>query len=53
MQPLTNLDAVGVPLPDADIDTDQIVPARFMHRRRVDYGRRPNCYAARLALAEN
>lgn len=39
MQPLTTLDAVAVPLPAADIDTDQIVPARFMHARRLDYGR--------------
>jgi 3-isopropylmalate/(R)-2-methylmalate dehydratase small subunit len=28
-----------VPLPAADIDTDQILPARFMHARRIDYGR--------------
>ncbi|CAG9257378.1 3-isopropylmalate dehydratase small subunit [Paraburkholderia unamae] len=39
MQPLTTLDAVAVPLPAADIDTDQILPARFMHARRTDYGR--------------
>ncbi|WP_233838890.1 3-isopropylmalate dehydratase small subunit [Paraburkholderia sp. ZP32-5] len=39
MQPLTTLDAVAVPLPAADIDTDQILPARFMHARRDDYGR--------------
>ncbi|GGF50694.1 3-isopropylmalate dehydratase small subunit [Aliidongia dinghuensis] len=39
MRPLTQLEAIGVPLPAADIDTDQIVPARFMHVRRVDYGR--------------
>jgi 3-isopropylmalate/(R)-2-methylmalate dehydratase small subunit len=39
MQPLTQLDAPGVPLPAEDIDTDQILPARFMHARRVDYGR--------------
>jgi len=36
---LTTLDAVAVPLPAADIDTDQILPARFMHARRDDYGR--------------
>ncbi|BBQ00766.1 3-isopropylmalate dehydratase small subunit [Burkholderia sp. SFA1] len=39
MQPLTRLDAPGVPLHAADIDTDQILPARFMHARRIDYGR--------------
>ncbi|MEM5365174.1 3-isopropylmalate dehydratase small subunit [Paraburkholderia azotifigens] len=39
MQPLTQLDAPGVPLPAEDIDTDQILPARFMHARRVDYGK--------------
>lgn len=39
MQPLTQLDAIAAPLPAADIDTDQIVPARFMHAQRVDYGR--------------
>ncbi|MDR5758997.1 3-isopropylmalate dehydratase small subunit [Caballeronia sp. LZ035] len=39
MQALTQLDAIGVPLPAADIDTDQILPARFMHARRIDYGR--------------
>ncbi|SAL00291.1 isopropylmalate isomerase small subunit [Caballeronia pedi] len=39
MQPLTRLDAPGVPLRAADIDTDQILPARFMHARRIDYGR--------------
>jgi 3-isopropylmalate/(R)-2-methylmalate dehydratase small subunit len=39
MQPLTTLDAIAVPLPAADIDTDQILPARFMHARRDDYGR--------------
>ncbi|HKU01111.1 MAG TPA: 3-isopropylmalate dehydratase small subunit [Paraburkholderia sp.] len=30
---------MAAPLPAADIDTDQIVPARFMHARRLDYGR--------------
>lgn len=39
MQPLTQLDARGVPLPAEDIDTDQILPARFMHARRIDYGK--------------
>ncbi|MBN3723295.1 3-isopropylmalate dehydratase small subunit [Burkholderia sp. Ac-20379] len=39
MQPLDSLEAVAVPMPGGDIDTDQILPARFMHARRVDYGR--------------
>lgn len=39
MQPLDVLEAVAVPMPAGDIDTDQILPARFMHARRIDYGR--------------
>jgi 3-isopropylmalate/(R)-2-methylmalate dehydratase small subunit len=40
MQPFTTLDAVAVPLDDANIDTDQIVPARFLKRPRgPDYAR--------------
>lgn len=39
MQPLNLLEAVAVPMPEGDIDTDQILPARFMHAHRVDYGR--------------
>ncbi|MFE1599686.1 3-isopropylmalate dehydratase small subunit [Methylobacterium sp. ID0610] len=39
MEPFTRLDAVAVPMTGADIDTDQILPARFMHKPRVDYGR--------------
>lgn len=39
MQPLDRIEATGVPLPAADINTDQIVPARFMHKPREDYGR--------------
>lgn len=39
MQAFDTLDAIAVPMDDPDIDTDQIVPARFMHKSRVDYGR--------------
>ncbi|WP_133647058.1 3-isopropylmalate dehydratase small subunit [Paraburkholderia flava] len=39
MTPLSRIDGVAVALPAADIDTDQILPARFMHVPRDDYGR--------------
>ncbi len=39
MEPFVRLDAVAVPIDGVDIDTDQIVPARFMHKPRIDYGR--------------
>jgi 3-isopropylmalate/(R)-2-methylmalate dehydratase small subunit len=39
MKPFTVVEGIAVPLPAADIDTDQILPARFMHEPRVDYGR--------------
>ncbi len=39
MEPFARLDAVAVPIEGVDIDTDQIVPARFMHKPRIDYGR--------------
>ncbi|RYF55467.1 MAG: 3-isopropylmalate dehydratase small subunit [Comamonadaceae bacterium] len=39
MQKFERLDAVAVPMPEGDINTDQVVPARFMHLPRVDYGR--------------
>ena len=39
MEPFVRLDAVAVPLPRANIDTDQIIPARFLSRpREVDHG---------------
>ena len=36
MERFETLDAVAVPLPQANIDTDQITPARFLHRPRDD-----------------
>ena len=36
MQPFTRLTAVAAPLPDADVDTDRIIPARFVDRRPQD-----------------
>ena len=39
MHPFTNLTAAACPLPIANIDTDQLIPARFMRRPRSDgYG---------------
>src|ERR671916_103940 len=39
MEPFVHLDAVAVPLPRPNIDTDQIIPARFLSRpREVDHG---------------
>jgi 3-isopropylmalate/(R)-2-methylmalate dehydratase small subunit len=39
MEPFVRLDAVAVPLPRPNIDTDQIIPARFLSRpREVDHG---------------
>ena len=38
MEVFTRITAVAAPIDGADIDTDQILPARFMHKRRVDYG---------------
>ena len=35
MQPFTKLTAVAAPLEQANIDTDQIIPARFLRRLRV------------------
>jgi 3-isopropylmalate/(R)-2-methylmalate dehydratase small subunit len=34
MQPFTTLKAVGIPLDQPNIDTDQIIPARFLGRPR-------------------
>lgn len=36
MEKFQPIDAVAVPLPQANIDTDQITPARFLHRPRDD-----------------
>jgi 3-isopropylmalate/(R)-2-methylmalate dehydratase small subunit len=39
MEAFTRLEAVAVPLPQPNIDTDQIIPARFLGRgREVDHG---------------
>jgi len=39
MLPFDHVRGVAVPMPEADINTDQIVPGRFMHKVREDYGR--------------
>ncbi|MCQ4160192.1 3-isopropylmalate dehydratase small subunit [Roseomonas sp. GC11] len=40
MQPFTTLAATACPLPLANVDTDQLIPARFMKRPRSEgYGR--------------
>lgn len=36
MQPFTTLDAVAAPIEPANVDTDQIIPARFMKKPRDD-----------------
>lgn len=39
MQPFKTFDAVACPLPLTGVDTDQLIPARFMKRSRADgYG---------------
>ncbi len=39
MEAFRHLDAVAVPLPQPNIDTDRIIPARFLSRpREVDHG---------------
>lgn len=40
MQPVSLIESAAVPFPRANIDTDQILPARFLQKpRRGDYGR--------------
>jgi len=36
MQPYTHFEGIGCPLPWAGIDTDQLIPARFMKRTRAE-----------------
>jgi 3-isopropylmalate/(R)-2-methylmalate dehydratase small subunit len=36
MQPFKDINAIAVPIPIANVDTDQIVPARFLWRKRGD-----------------
>jgi 3-isopropylmalate/(R)-2-methylmalate dehydratase small subunit len=36
MEPFTRLDAVAIPLNVPNVDTDQIIPARFLWRKRGD-----------------
>lgn len=36
MEPFERLDAVAAPMATANIDTDQIIPARFLWRKRED-----------------
>lgn len=36
MEPFRRLDAVAAPLPVANVDTDQIIPARFLWKARRD-----------------
>jgi 3-isopropylmalate/(R)-2-methylmalate dehydratase small subunit len=39
MEPYTRLDAVAAPMPVPNVDTDQIIPARFLRKPRKDgYG---------------
>jgi 3-isopropylmalate/(R)-2-methylmalate dehydratase small subunit len=39
MEPFTRLDAVAAPMPVPNVDTDQIIPARFLRKSRKDgYG---------------
>lgn len=40
MKPFTKIETPAIPLPLANVDTDQIIPARFMTRSRAEgYGR--------------
>ena len=36
MEPFARLDAVALPMPVANVDTDQIIPARFLRKSRND-----------------
>ncbi|MCG8543534.1 MAG: 3-isopropylmalate dehydratase small subunit [Alphaproteobacteria bacterium] len=36
MQPFTKLKAIGIPIDRVNVDTDQIIPARFLPRPRTD-----------------
>ena len=39
MEPYARLDAVAAPMPVANVDTDQVIPARFLRKpRKVGYG---------------
>jgi 3-isopropylmalate/(R)-2-methylmalate dehydratase small subunit len=39
MEPFTRLDAAAAPMPVANVDTDQIIPARFLRKpRKAGYG---------------
>ncbi|WP_454725338.1 MULTISPECIES: 3-isopropylmalate dehydratase small subunit [Cupriavidus] len=39
MQPFEHVHGIAAPMRETDINTDQIVPGRFMHKVREDYGR--------------
>jgi len=36
MEPFTRMDAIAVPMPTPNIDTDQVIPARFLSRPRSE-----------------
>ncbi len=39
MEPFARLDAIAAPMPVANVDTDQIIPARFLRKpRKAGYG---------------
>jgi len=39
MEPFTRLDAIAAPMPVPNVDTDQIIPARFLRKpRKAGYG---------------
>ena len=39
MEPFTTLEAVAIPIDQPNLDTDQIIPARFLGKPRTDPGR--------------